>query len=494
MFPSLYQFDGHARLALGFGNPNLAGGLLVMLAVVAWAFVWLWPQRRRLALALATAVTLPIYLLVGLTYSRGAYMALAGALTALALLRTRRAWRLGTPRIKQAALAWLPPALFLAVLLCIPAGGKRLAGVTNYSGDLSILHRLYLWQGGAMLIAQYPRHGVGDTPGRLYERFYQPLGKDEHYAGMINDFLFHATSRGLPTAGMLLSLALLPVFLALATWHRHGDEFTLQLGGALVAFLLAGLFNTCTSAPSSRWCYGVIAAIILLRTIWKSGRGISYKLLQIKNLYIYLYLAIPCFALLASLTVCCGVYLLGRHFAANWYFTAEPDVLACQSAQEFWLRPRTPNGVRIEFFAERPLDSLRTELLPLVARGHAIHAHHAKGGLEGVETIRQALENAPSEDSTPGRWLVMASGDAANAAFAAVAALPEELQPDGVALHDAILRHPFPELAVETKRWDHPVVIIPAESPDEVERATLERAFPQLLLMEPQAIVPDLRP
>ena len=111
-----------------------------------------------------------------------------------------------------------------------------------------------------------------------------------------------------------------------------------------------------------------------------------------------------------------------------------------------------------------------------------------------METIRQALENAPSEDSTPGRWLVMASGDAANAAFAAVAALPEELQPDGVALHDAILRHPFPELAVETKRWDHPVVIIPAESPDEVERATLERAFPQLLLMEPQAIVPDLRP
>ena len=78
-------------------------------------------------------------------------------------------------------------------------------------------------------------------------------------------------------------------------------------------------------------------------------------------------------------------------------------------------------------------------------------------------------------------------------AFAAVAALPEKRQPSGAALIDAILHHPFAELAVETKRWYHPVVIIPAESPDEVERATLERAFPQLLLMEPQAIVPDLR-
>ena len=80
-----------------------------------------------------------------------------------------------------------------------------------------------------------------------------------------------------------------------------------------------------------------------------------------------------------------------------------------------------------------------------------------------------------------------------DAAFAAVAALPEELQPDAVALHGAILRHPFPELAVETQRWPRPVAIIPNETPDAETRAALQRTLPQLRLLEPQTNVPDLR-
>ena len=490
MFSSLYHFDGHARLDLGFGNPNLTGGLLVMLAIAAGVLAWLWPRRPRLGGALATAVTLPLYLAIGLTYSRGAYVALGSTLAALAALRTVHAWRVDRLRTPHAWLNWLPPALFLAVLLCLPAGGKRLAGMTNYSGDLSILHRLYLWRGGTMLVAQYPRHGVGENPGRLYERFYQPLGKDEHYAGMINDFLYHATSSGLPTAGTLLALALLPIFVALASWRRHHDEITLQLGAALAAFLIAGLFNTCTNVRSSRWCYGMVAIVILLRTAWENRKFILYNIFYTNKLYKYS--TIPCMALLISLAVCGSVYLLGRHFASEWYFTAEPGVLECQSATEFRLFPRIPNGIRIEFFAEQPLECLRAELLPLVAQGYALHVHQVSGGLNGRDAIGQILAATPADDRHA-RWLVMASGDAANAAFAAVAALPEELQPDAVALHGAILRHPFPELAVETQRWPRPVAIIPNETPDAETRAALQRTLPQLRLLEPQTNVPDLR-
>ena len=126
MFSSLYHFDGHARLDLGFGNPNLAGGLLVMLAIAAGVLAWLWPRRPRLGAALATAVTLPLYLAVGLTYSRGAYVALGSALAALAALRTVRAWRGGRLRTPHPWRNWLP--LPSAAFSCAGSTGISSAG------------------------------------------------------------------------------------------------------------------------------------------------------------------------------------------------------------------------------------------------------------------------------------------------------------------------------------------------------------------------------
>ncbi|MBR6470988.1 MAG: O-antigen ligase family protein [Victivallales bacterium] len=481
-------YQGNERLSLWFGNPNYTGAWLVMLAVASGALFWCFRRRVWLGAAIAAVAAFPCYVAVGMTYSRGAYLAVAAALGGLALLRSFSCWK--NRRAPHACslwarigAAWLPLAFFLATLCSLPSGGKRLDSIRDVNEDLSIAHRLHLWRGGAMMISQYPRYGVGESPGKLYSLFYQPLGKEEKYETFLSDFLTLAATWGLLVAGEVLALALLPVFLGLALWKRYDDELALQLAAALGGYLVVGLFNTCMRSTTVQCTCISLAAMIYLRRgwwLWHHTRKTSKEPGGLPQGAGRTFGLVALLAPLTALAVCGAVYALGRHFSARWYFTTTPGVLECGGTASFQLHPRIPNGTRIEYFCEDPLKGLRSELLPLVAEGYEIHVWTNPGGVGGVRTIARLLETVGAERASGQRWLVAATGNAANAALGAVKTLPPERQPDGVILQHALLRHPFPELSLEGWSWERPVKLIPLDEPDKKTLANLKLSFPRL--------------
>ena len=475
-------YQGNERLSLWFGNPNYTGAWLAILAVAAGAIFWCFRRRVWIGVAITAVVAFPCYVAVGMTYSRAAYLGVATALGILAVLRSFSSWKKHrAPHAYSLAVrigaAWIPLAFFLVVLCCLPAGGRRLASMGDVSSgenqDLSIIHRFYLWQGGTMLIAQYPRHGVGDCPGKLYAHFYQPLGKEENYKTLLNDFLTLAAAKGLPMAGLILTMALLPIALALALWKWYDDELALQLAAALGAYLFAGMFNTCFQSTTTQCTFVLLGGIIVFRGgwhIWKQRKdGIQLR-------WLWVLLLAPAVAT----AICGGVYGLGRHFSAQWYYTIAPDILNCQEADCLQLYPRIPNGTRMEYFCEEPLKSLRSELLPLVSNGYEVHAWRNLGGLDGIQTIATILQENAATAKTGQRWLVAATDNAANATMGAIKGLPPEQQPDGVILCRMLLHHPFSELSLENWSWERPVILIPLDVPEKRELEKLRISFPQL--------------
>ena len=472
-----FFYQGHLRLSLWFDNPNHAAAWLVMIAVAACALPWM---KRFQALHPAIAETLlaaPLLALLGLTYSRGGYVGGLVSLATVAICRTQSVWKDGAvllPQVKRRfpLVVWAPVLLLLALLLCLPASGARLAAVGDVH-DLSIVHRLYLWRGGTMLAAQYPWRGVGEAPGEIYALFYQPLGTEEQYRGMINDFLYVGTSRGLPWSGFALALALLPVCLGFAVWLRFRDEMALRLGAALEGYLICGIFSTCCLDGCIQWTYCLVTAALLLRTVWVFWhRHATFDLLA--------------GLLVAPVVACCaclGVYGLGRCFLSRWYYRTEPDLLAVRNAESFRLIPGKPNGGRITVLDETPMQHLRPILLPLVASGHQVAVFRVSGGTEGVSEIGETLLR---EGRLPGPWLVLGKGAAANATMSAVAELPPELQPDAIVLLDIHLEHPFRELAIERHPWGGQVILSPGEPVDERTAATLHGVFPQLRIAFPE--------
>ena len=480
-------YQGHERLALWFGNPNYTGAWLVMLAVASGCLFWCLRRRIWLGAAFTAAVSFPLYVAVGMTYSRGAYLGVAAALGGLALLRGFGSWKnRRAPHANSLATrvgaAWLPLAFFLATLCCLPSGGKRLDSIRDMDEDLSVAHRFYLWRGGTMMISQYPLHGVGEKPGKLYSLFYQPLGKEENYQTLLNDFLTLAAAFGLPIAGGILTLALLPVFLALALWRKYDDELALQLAAALGGYLLVGQFNTCLRSTTVQYTYIFFSAMILLRGGWRLFQHLGKTPGETANgrpKVSGMVFGLVALAPLTALAVCGVVYALGRHFSSQWYYSTTPGVLECRDADSFRLHPRIPNGKCLAWFTEMPQKALRTELLPLVERGYEIHVWKNAGGLDGIQTMAGVLQEFAAE--IPGQaWMVVATGNAANAALAAVTGLPPEKQPDGVLLDHALLRHPFPQLALEGLTWERPIMLIPLDNPDKKSLSTLMLAFPKL--------------
>ena len=461
-----------------------------MLAVASGCLFWCFRKRAWLGVSVTAAVSFPCYVAVGMTYSRGAYLGVAAALGTLALLRSfsgwkkRRAPHASSPAVRIGA-PWLPLAFFLATLCCLPAGGKRLDSMRDMDGDLAIAHRFYLWRGGTMLISQYPRQGVGESPGKLYSLFYQPLGKEERYKTMLNDFLTLAATWGLPVAGGVLALALVPVFLGLALWKRNDDEVALQLAAALGGYLIVGQFNTCLRSTTVQYTYISLAAMVLLRGGWrllrhrkKSPEPQESRRMAVSGMTFGIAAA---FAAVTALALCGAVYSMGRHFTSQWYYTTTPGVRECRDADSFRLRPRVPNGKRLAWFAEEPQKSLRDKLLPLLEMGYEIQVWKNTGGVAGIPAMTAALQEYAVAESPSGQpWMVVAEGNAANAALIAVTALPPERQPDGVLLDHALLRHPFPELALEGLVWERPVILIATDYPDKKSLSSLMCSFPEL--------------
>ena len=259
-------YSGQERLVLWMRSPNQTGVWLAMVFCVLIGLWWAGRQARlgrwRVVAWCVFAGALVTALLLGRTYSRGGYVAAFGALAAAAWLQIP--WR---GNLLQRLLPLAPLGLLAGLLLLVPAGGRRLRAVTDFS-DLAIVHRLLVWRGGCMLIWEAPFTGSRLAPGAVYALFYQPLAKDEHYGTLLNDFLTLAARHGLPAAVLWLGLALLPVALTFSSWAATRDRLALLGGAALLAGLIGGLFSTCYGEPTLQWTFGLVALALVARWFW----------------------------------------------------------------------------------------------------------------------------------------------------------------------------------------------------------------------------------
>jgi O-antigen ligase len=208
-------------------------GLLMVLALVlaARALTAFRPPGDRLADgALAVAATL----LVGLTFTRNAYVGLAaGALVLVLAVR---------PRL---ALALVPVAALL--LLLLPASVRDRAASTFDRTDAAARDRLSMWAAGTEIVAQRPFFGVG--PGRIKELYpvYRQPGFVEPSVGHLHNNLVNvAAETGVPSAVAYGALVVAAFAGARRLAGRERPAVRALARGALaanVALFVAGLFE-----------------------------------------------------------------------------------------------------------------------------------------------------------------------------------------------------------------------------------------------------------
>jgi len=216
--------------------------------------VWRW-----VALALINAA------LVG-TMTRGAWVALGGALLCLLAVYGRRRVRgrpglagegreaqgqpPREPRHRGRRYAAICALALLAVFLAAPASVLRRATSIFDLRDPSNYDRLCMIDAGLHMIAERPFVGLGpDMVDHRYEIYRQPTAPRYWVPHLHDSFLEMAAERGLPSLAAYLWMMIAGVRLALRRYRAEGGlaggRADLYLGSvlALLAFNLAGLFE-----------------------------------------------------------------------------------------------------------------------------------------------------------------------------------------------------------------------------------------------------------
>jgi O-antigen ligase len=225
-------FEGRARGAVG--HYMTFAGQLLLLTMVAAGITF---AARRTAWRIgAGAAGLVGAVALGATYTRSAWL---GAAAGLAFIVGR-----AQPR-------WLPAlALTLAAIVVVAPGSfrERLASAFDPSHPANI-ERTHMWNAGLAMFRDHPWTGVGLQDLRpIYERYRPPEAREA--AGHLHSVPIHIAA----TMGVIGLVAFLWLYGSLLFCAAAGLGESLRAGGvgggvrlgvtgALIAFLVAGLFE-----------------------------------------------------------------------------------------------------------------------------------------------------------------------------------------------------------------------------------------------------------
>lgn len=251
---------------------NSMGAFLVYYGVPLLALaVGARPFRRALPYLAAFLVVARATLY---TFSRGAYLALAGGSATVLLF--------GNPLLLAAAGGGGVAAMALFPSLVPSSVIERLDETATrssvYEGDgaevnldRSSAHRLVIWRGAARIIAAHPVQGVGlGRFQRVIGSYTEvPLRKsDPHDAH--NAFILVAAETGLPSLALLLLLFVAWGFLALRLrfGRRHPVDRSLGLAflGCLVGVLVSGMLGSRFSDEALIGWFWMLAALVVTAT------------------------------------------------------------------------------------------------------------------------------------------------------------------------------------------------------------------------------------
>jgi putative inorganic carbon (HCO3(-)) transporter len=240
-------------------NPNvMAGSLALLLPISLAACLFAWKECSRQERLLYTAAVACGGVVLLLTQSRGAWVAIVLSLAVLLALRWRWGWLIG--------LGMAAAGLLLAVLV----GFDEAASALMMSASLgSLAGRLEVWSRAIFLIQDFPFTGIGmgsftETADRLYPFFLYLPASIEHAHNL---FLQIAVDLGL--LGIISWLAIW-MGLAFAAWQvwragrRSADSWLTGLGAGLLCSQVVLVVHGLTDAV----VWGIARPAILVWLVW----------------------------------------------------------------------------------------------------------------------------------------------------------------------------------------------------------------------------------
>ncbi|HFC11579.1 MAG TPA: hypothetical protein ENJ56_01950 [Anaerolineae bacterium] len=210
-------------------DPNALGGLLTLFGALAVPQVF--AEKAIFGRKTTITITALIFVAILLTFSRGAFLALAAAIAYVALLRYRKLIPLG---IGAVALLFVLPFTQAYVV-------RLVQGLTFFdfaNTDLASQMRLGEFRDAWALISRYPLFGVG----------FAGSPDLDLYLGVANVYLSIAQQMGF--MGLLAFIAIIVTTFGYAFLQRDLfknapllDPIWLGLHAAVIAGLAAGLFD-----------------------------------------------------------------------------------------------------------------------------------------------------------------------------------------------------------------------------------------------------------
>lgn len=250
---------GLVRVYAGFGNPNAYSEYLLLAAPAALALVYLAPSR--IVAAFWGALWLALMGALVLTYSRGAWVAMAVGMTVYAWLRDRRILAVFL------LLAVLGTALAPATVL------NRLASIVSLE-DSSNRYRVQVWGVTLRMLSDFWATGVGlgfrayQAVVGQYTRFLVPF----HAHNLYLEFLVELGVVGF-AAFVWLVVALARVALAAARRARGAPAGTVMaaLASGLAAFLAHGLVEHVIYLPKIILTFWLVVGLVLAAANERAG-------------------------------------------------------------------------------------------------------------------------------------------------------------------------------------------------------------------------------
>jgi len=220
------------RIYSTFANPNVYGTYLLLVIPLSAACI-LYAKNIWCKL-LASGITVLLMIALGLTYSRGGYIALAGAVLFFLILVERRLIVLFVAGV--AAMPFVLPTSVLA----------RLFSIVNFT-DSSTVYRISIWQASLRILGDFWMAGIGQG-AEAYNSVY-PFYAFSSVTALHSHNLFLQIFLETGIVGILVFLMILACFFRTQfSFMRHTTDFrrkilSAALTAAVVGFLLQGTFD-----------------------------------------------------------------------------------------------------------------------------------------------------------------------------------------------------------------------------------------------------------
>jgi len=186
--------------------------------------------RRNSLKVILSFILIAGQFILALTYSRGGFAAWGVCLILIYVLCRRKI--IGGMLIA-----------FILSILVIPDGCLRLESIAD-TGDGSILHRLWLWRGGAGIMADFPWCGYPHSAGKYYELQYMPWFISENYRNFLSDTL----TIGVKYGAVAFAGCWLVIFTFISSlysnWKQDKAVAAAALSGVWAAVAASGIFST----------------------------------------------------------------------------------------------------------------------------------------------------------------------------------------------------------------------------------------------------------